>query len=167
MILYKKIINPMLFLYLFPVIIFSQSQRIRNAQAFSQHQVFGTIAVDEKGNPLTRGSQTNHFIYFESDEMPVPKISTVIYKGVMYIHPSLVSISQSQVRVGNRLSDNQPIFIKASKGKKLWKIELTPVDDNDKVRKNSQLIVIKGKIKKRSFRITLSNDVELAPMEGM
>jgi hypothetical protein len=134
---------------------------IKSVAAYFTVSIPGMQRVDENGNKINPQPFFTRFLYVETKGKAKPFFDTISYNGSLY--SSSVAVDSSTVKVGVNVKDGTPIMMKAVKGNAIWRIDLQPLNDKQKiVAANANVIIIKGKVDKTAFKINLKNEIELS-----
>jgi hypothetical protein len=138
---------------------------IGKTYAFYKQKTQGNIMANDHDQPILALPLLERIIYVEAKGEEKPTIQSVIYKGVTF-SPSLFVVDS--FNIGRSKMDGRAIKLPPSKGYKLWKIELHPVDKSiDTVNKAKfpKGIFIIGESNKKQFSIKVLKEEELLTEE--
>jgi hypothetical protein len=122
----------------------------------------GNIMVDDNGQPIN-STDTIQFIYVEVKGTNEPAIEEVMHNGKSYA-AAVFSASPSEFQIGIRKLDGKKEVLQPKEGNKIWKLELTPLENKTTIKNNGPTI-IKGKLAGKPFLWRIHQTIELAADE--
>ena len=131
---------------------------LKTTQAFFQQTFQGTVAVDDNGNLLTRGTDTLRFLYITSREIPF--IDTVIFFGKSY-QAIIEDHSDVVQELGIKKASTERVSLRSAGRYKLWRIDLEPLPHPGNVTTNKVWIL--GLHDGKAFRQEVKKVTELEP----
>lgn len=145
---------------------------VKNSYAYWQVRHAGIIAVDESGNPLTKGVDTVYTVYIETNGNATPTIETVWINNAAHA-ASVITVDEAGIQLGQPTPNAKPATLKASAGNKLWRLEVGEAQQNKQLpptAKNTnalQAVVIEGTLNNKKFTQTITSMVELPTINGL
>jgi hypothetical protein len=146
---------------------------IKNAYAYWQVRIAGTIAVDENGNQLTKSVDTTYTVYLETSGDVTPEIQAVWINDKPHA-VSLSPIAEKSVQIGLPTAAGKSVSINATAGNKLWQIDIggavtvnnktLPVTTGNERAINQ--VIIEGVLNNKKFAQSIAL-IQLPRMEGL
>ncbi len=158
-----KNILPILILSIF-VSFCSSSQKTQvtpnKIEVYSKQEFAGTIAVDENGNPLSKGTWFTHLIYIElANEINITWDSLVINGKSHQI--GFEKLKNSTILIGRDKKTNEKINLNSNKNYQYWLITLPEFQSDSLL--NPFKATLFGKIDTKNITISIhQNVIELA-----
>lgn len=115
---------------------------VHNSWIIATETNAGTVQVDEKGNPLTKGSTTNYAIFLESEiDQPITW-KTAFINGNAYTITT-TSIAEKTIAVGKKIDSDEKLMFESKKANcHILQLDLSL--DEPSTKYNYNKIVIEG-----------------------
>jgi hypothetical protein len=142
--------------------LFSQKNNgVIHIYAYYEQHMPGNIRVDEKGEPIQKGSSFVDLIYVEtsSDEI---KWDTGWKNGKTFSINTIL-ITQVPYEVGRKKSNREKIILTPAKGNQLWQLELQPAEQPkiSPIKAKKGEIILKGKYRGKIILKKINTGIEL------
>ncbi len=139
---------------------------VRDSYAFLRQNSRGTIAVDDKGEPVNHGPDSQYIAYVEIPAAIEPVWSTAWINRESYdVFGTKVS---SPVTPGTRLNSDMPVRLTAKAGNSLWELSFQKGAKQAMPAKYKSSagddIVIKAVYNKKEIFVAINNITQLNPL---
>ena len=142
----------------------AQNRKIIDAKAYFKQSMHGArlIIIDSNGMETERPPDTLHLLYLllkTSDG--TPEIDTV-HSGNWLYWATIESVSDKDTQLGKTRVGSQPVYLKRSKGTTWWLLLMTPLQHVSSSAE-SRFIILKGRVKHKTFTLKINQETELEP----
>ena len=134
---------------------------VKNVYAFLKLHQPGNIAADPEGRPLQEGPDTLYTVYVETDRPDIEWKKAYVNGRIYAITCS--PVGTTPFRVGAEKRSGRKIFLSASKGNRLWQLDLGVTNEKPVHRQKITPgeIILEGKKENRKIIMKVSVVVEL------